>query len=81
MFNIRLGLRRKDDKLPPRFMLDPSPPESEKGVTAFISEEDFEASVSKYYSLRGCTEEGIPLEKKAANLNLKEEFETMKKNL
>ena len=82
MFNIRLGLRRKDDKLPPRFMLDPSPPESDKGVTAFVSDDDFEASVSKYYTLRGCNpEDGIPLEEKAANLGLNEEFEIMKKSL
>ncbi|MHA1910203.1 MAG: aldehyde ferredoxin oxidoreductase family protein [Candidatus Kariarchaeaceae archaeon] len=82
MFNIRLGLRRKDDILPPRFMLDPSPPESDKGVTAFISDDDFKASIDRYYSLRGCNpEDGIPLEERADNLNLKEEFEIMKNNI
>ncbi len=64
LFNIREYENKKAreyDILPPRFMVEPIPEGRAKGMKAFISEEDFNVSLSSLYSKRGLNEEGEPL--------------------
>lgn len=56
MFNIREGFSRRDDKLPPRFY-EPRP-----DTGWYISREDFEKLLDRYYELRGWSKDGIPAE-------------------
>ena len=61
MYNVRCGISRKDDTLPPRFLTlkrdkDKLPP--------------LGRLLSDYYELRGWDEMGIPTEKKLKELNL-----------
>jgi aldehyde:ferredoxin oxidoreductase len=62
MFNIREFDEppRHYDKLPHRFMNEPIPNGPTKGFTAFISNQDFEASLTELYKRRGCSPEGQP---------------------
>ncbi|MHA2396075.1 MAG: aldehyde ferredoxin oxidoreductase C-terminal domain-containing protein, partial [Candidatus Thorarchaeota archaeon] len=69
LFNIREGISREDDVLPPRFW------ESEthgpaKGMKAFVNEEDFEKSLDKYYDLRGWGKDGVPTKETIKKLGL-----------
>ncbi len=59
MFNIREGLTRKDDRLPPR-LWEPHTSGPTEGMRSFISKEDFERSLDKYYELRGYDKNGVP---------------------
>ena len=55
MFNIREGVSRKDDILPERFW------EPQKyGPRAFVDKADFEASLDKFYEIRGWDRNGCP---------------------
>ena len=54
-FNLREGLTRADDRLPPRFTSEPLP-ETGKVMTA----EDQDALLSDYYRIRGWDEQGRP---------------------
>ncbi len=69
LFNVNEGITRKDDILPPRFWeaetIGPS-----KGMTSFVSREDFEKSLDLYYRLRGWDKDGIPTEETITNLGL-----------
>lgn len=78
-FNVREGFSRKDDKLPPRQMNEPTPKGKAKGCKAFISEEDFEKCLDKYYRLRGWGEEGKPTYNTLVKLGLKDVAEDLKK--
>jgi len=78
-FNIREGFSRKDDKLPPRQMNEPTPEGKAKGCKAFISKEDFEKCLDKYYSLRRWDKEGRPTYTTLAKLGLKDVAEDLKK--
>lgn len=78
-FNVREGFSRKDDKLPPRQMNEPTPEGKAKGCQAFISKEDFEKCLGKYYRLRGWDKEGKPRYKTLVKLGLKEIAEDLKK--
>ena len=59
LFNIREGITRADDILPPKFWkaetIGPS-----SGMKAFVNVDDFERSLEKFYLLRGWSSEGIP---------------------
>ena len=59
LFNIREGASRKDDTLPQRFW-EPQTHGPREGMTAYISKEDFEASLNKFYELRGWDSNGQP---------------------
>jgi aldehyde:ferredoxin oxidoreductase len=78
-FNVREGFSRKDDKLPPRQMNEPTPKGKAKGCKAFISEEDFEKCLDKYYRLRGWGKEGKPTYNTLVKLGLKDVAEDLKK--
>lgn len=53
-FNLREGLTRKDDDLPPRFYTEPI------GDGKVIKRDEYQVMLSQYYQLRGWDEEGIP---------------------
>ena len=55
IFNIREGLRRKDDGLPERFYSEPLPETQE-----VVDREELELLVERYYQLRGWGRDGIP---------------------
>ena len=66
MFNVREGLRRKDDTLPRRFFTEKTTPHGIIGV----NEAKFETMLDEYYQLRGWDNEGIPTEEKLQELNM-----------
>ncbi len=67
-FNVREGIRRKDDRLPRRFTHEPLPKGPSKGQTV-----NLEPMLDEYYQLYGWdTETGIPTEETMEKLNLKE---------
>jgi len=59
LFNIREGLSRKDDTVPPKFWVAQTTGSAE-GRKAFVDEDDFERSLDKYYELRGWDSNGVP---------------------
>jgi len=59
MFNIREGISRESDILPPRFW-QASKAGASEGMTAFVSNDDFEASLDIFYKLRGWDSHGRP---------------------
>jgi len=69
LFNIREGISRKDDKLPPRFW-EPQISGPRKGMKAFVNKDDFEASLEKYYEVLGWDENGIPTKQTLQELGL-----------
>ena len=70
VFNVRDGISRKYDTLPPRIFEDPLPDEPVKGVK--LLREDFEKMLDEYYKLRGWDENGIPRREKLLELDLRE---------
>jgi aldehyde:ferredoxin oxidoreductase len=66
MYNIRLGISRKDDMLPPRMMSHPRPDGRAKGVLPHLGK-----MLNEYYELRGWSEEGIPTPERLSGLGLK----------
>jgi aldehyde:ferredoxin oxidoreductase len=64
-FNIREGIRRKDDALPPRIM-QPATTGSTKGVGIT----DYEGMLSEFYKLEEWSENGIPKPEKLKRLGL-----------
>ncbi len=68
-FNVREGITRKDDTLPPRLM-EPLPEGPYKGET--ISRNALDDTLDEYYKLRGWDKKtGIPRRKTLEKLNLK----------
>jgi len=59
-FNVREGVRRKDDTLSWRLLNDPLPSGKAKGAVSFVSEGDRQACLDKYYELRGWDADGVP---------------------
>jgi aldehyde:ferredoxin oxidoreductase len=59
-FNCREGVSRKEDTLSHRMMCDPLPTGPAQGCTAFVSEDDHQKCLSRYYELRGWDESGVP---------------------
>jgi aldehyde:ferredoxin oxidoreductase len=78
-FNVREGFTRKDDTLQPRQMDEPTPKGKAAGYKAFISKEDFENCLDKYYSLRGWDKNGKPTYKTLVKLGLKDVAEDLRK--
>lgn len=68
LFNIREGLTRKDDTLPPRVMEDPIPDGVAKG--ARVTREELDILLDGYYAARGWTKEGVPTKSKVEELGL-----------
>lgn len=65
MYNVRLGLGRKDDTLPGRFLREPMPSGHAKGSTV-----DLDAMLDEYYALMGWDANGVPAREKLEELGL-----------
>ncbi len=70
LYNIREGLTRKDDTLPPRIMKDPIPRGVAKG--SYVRPEELDTLLDGYYDARGWTKEGVPTKAKIEELGLGE---------
>lgn len=57
MYNVRLGVRRKDDRLPRRLLRESF---VHQGEERRITEEEQERFLNYYYELRGWDKEGVP---------------------
>ncbi len=69
MFNVREGVRRQDDCLPPR-MAEPLPDGPTAGER--ISQADMDRMLDEYYALRGWDQGGVPTPETLARLGLVE---------
>ena len=69
-FNVREGIRRKDDRWPERFFKQPLPNGASKGQV--IDEGEFNKMLSDYYELRGWDANGIPSDEKLRKLGLRD---------
>ncbi|TFF96147.1 aldehyde ferredoxin oxidoreductase [Candidatus Thorarchaeota archaeon] len=69
LFNIREGVSREDDILPPR-MWEAETHGPAKGMKAFVNREDFERSLDEYYALRGWGRDGVPTQETIKKLGL-----------
>jgi aldehyde:ferredoxin oxidoreductase len=68
LFNVREGITRKDDRLPPRFM-EPLKGGPTEGY--LITEEEFSSMLSNYYEICGWDPEtGVPKKEKLIKLGL-----------
>ncbi|RJS79399.1 aldehyde ferredoxin oxidoreductase [Candidatus Bathyarchaeota archaeon] len=68
LFNVREGITREDDTLPPRFMEEPLPEGVTKGQV--VTKEMLNQMLDEYYTLRGWDENGIPTKEKLKELEL-----------
>lgn len=57
-FNVREGISRKDDTLPYRYMYEPIPEGTSKGLR--VKPEELQSMLDEYYELRGWDKNGIP---------------------
>jgi aldehyde:ferredoxin oxidoreductase len=64
MYNVRLGVRRKDDTLPPR-MYTPRPTGGSAGYVP-----DLETMLREYYAVRGWDDSGVPTPQTLGRLGL-----------
>lgn len=67
MFNVKLGMGRKDDKLPPKAFL---PITYGEGDVAQITREEFEAALDSYYKYAGWDNNGVPTQETLKRLGL-----------
>ncbi len=70
MFNVREGVRRKDDTLPPRLMEEPLP--DGPGAGNVITRDMLDRMLDEYYELRGWDSNGMPTPEKLKELALSE---------
>jgi len=76
-FNVRKGVRRKDDTLPKRLFETAASGLKVKGQE--LDRVKFENMIDEYYSLRGWGEDGIPTEETFKKFDLLSEWEIFKK--
>ena len=69
-FNCREGLRRKDDRLPHRFMHEEIPSGASKGLRT--KPEELEQMLDEYYDLRGWNSDGVPTRETLEKLALED---------
>ncbi|KJS81780.1 MAG: hypothetical protein JM58_16240 [Peptococcaceae bacterium BICA1-8] len=55
LFNVREGLTRKEDTLPPRIMNEPIPDGASKGM--YVPQDDLNRMLDEYYQIRGWDKE------------------------
>ncbi|MGR3914905.1 MAG: aldehyde ferredoxin oxidoreductase family protein [Gammaproteobacteria bacterium] len=65
LFNLKAGLTRKDDTLPPRMLKDPLPSGFAKGGVT-----ELDVLLPEYYKLRGWDANGVPRKQKLQALGL-----------
>jgi aldehyde:ferredoxin oxidoreductase len=70
LYNLREGLTRKDDTLPPRVMKDPIPEGPAKGSR--VAPEELDLLIRDYYEARGWEENGTPKKSTLVKLGLEE---------
>jgi len=70
LYNMREGLTRKDDSLPPRVMNLPIPDGVARG--SLVTQEELDLLLDDYYEARGWTSDGVPKKKKLKELGLEE---------
>ena len=70
VYNLREGLTRADDTVPPRIMNDPIPSGVSKG--AHVTKEDVDILLDGYYEARGWTLSGVPKAEKLKDMGLAE---------
>ncbi|UCE74829.1 MAG: aldehyde ferredoxin oxidoreductase family protein, partial [Methanomassiliicoccales archaeon] len=76
--NTRIGIRRKDDTLPQRFMKDPLPSGPAKGET--FQKKQLDKMVDNYYELRGWDKTtGLHLKEKLSELDMKDVLSDLQK--
>jgi len=68
IFNIREGLTRMDDNLPPRAMKDPIP--YGVGAGSVVTQEELDILLDGYYTARGWDLDGVPTPAKIKELGL-----------
>jgi len=68
LFNVREGVRRKDDTLPWRVMHEPIPDGPSAGMHCTPAE--LSAMLDRYYDLRGWDTDGVPTEARLSALGL-----------
>jgi aldehyde:ferredoxin oxidoreductase len=68
MFNVREGVRRRDDVLPWRVMHEPIPDGPSAGM--YCPPEELETMLDAYYQLRGWNADGVPTRARLANLEV-----------
>ncbi|MFC1816344.1 aldehyde ferredoxin oxidoreductase family protein [Thermodesulfobacteriota bacterium] len=73
-FNLREGMRRKDDTLSEQFFVEKVGPDGTTG----INRAKFEAMLDEYYEVRGWDREGFPTEEKLRELNLSDIAEQLR---
>jgi aldehyde:ferredoxin oxidoreductase len=69
LFNVREGVRRRDDALPWRVMHEPIPEGPSAGM--HCPPEELEAMLDDYYALRGWDAQGVPTAARLAALGLR----------
>jgi aldehyde:ferredoxin oxidoreductase len=71
LFNIREGLTRKDDHMPPKVMSTPIPDNTvSKG--SYVSQKELDFMLDDYYAQRGWTAEGVPTIEKLKDLAIED---------
>ena len=65
LWNLKAGISKKDDTLPPRFLEEPLPDGAAKGQVAHL-----DVTLPEYYSLRGWDDNGVPSPEKLRELGL-----------
>ncbi len=73
-FNLREGMRRKDDTLPEKFFVEITTPEGTSG----LNREKFEEQLDEYYKFHGWDHDSFPTEEKLAELNLSDVAEQLR---
>jgi aldehyde:ferredoxin oxidoreductase len=75
-FNVREGVRRKDDLLPYRVMHEPIPIGPAKG--RYCPPGELDEMLEQYYALRGWDSDGMPTAEQLAALGLEDVISTMR---
>ena len=65
LFNLKAGLTKADDTLPPRILKDPVPAGFNKGGVC-----ELDVMIPQYYAARGWDAEGVPTESKLESLGI-----------
>jgi len=77
-FNVREGVRRKDDLLPYRVMYEPIPFGPSKG--RYCPPEELDRMLDEFYALRHWSRDGVPTPEHLRALTLQDVVETMGSN-
>lgn len=77
-FNVREGVRRKDDLLPYRVMHEPIPFGPSKG--RYCPPDELNQMLDEYYALRQWSPDGVPTKKHLASLGLQDLISTIEPN-